>query len=309
MNKTTTGVSHVEVPADRAGQRLDNFLAARLKGVPRSLIYRIIRKGQVRVNGGRAKPATRLESGDVVRIPPASVREGKSGQVPASVLQLLSEAICFEGHGVMVLNKPAGMAVHGGSGLGWGVIDAVRVLRPGMKVDLVHRLDRDTSGCLLLALDGEALRELNEQLSNDQVEKRYLCLMHGRLKEDLVRVNEPIGQYQRGGERFMRVDPDGKPASTTFRLLQSYGGYSFVEATLHTGRTHQIRVHADHLGLSLAGDKRYSSDGRQKFWSDRGCKRLFLHAHQLRFSTRDGDEQMVDAPLPDELRAVLDGLI
>lgn len=307
-NKASSSVSHVEVPQDRAGQRLDNFLAARLKGLPRSVIYRIIRTGQVRVNGGRAKPATRLETGDMVRIPPASVREAKPGQVPPAVLQLLANAICFEQYGVMVLDKPAGMAVHAGSGLGWGVIDAVRALRPGSSVDLVHRLDRETSGCLLLALDGDALRDLHEQLDNDQVEKRYLCLMDGRLKEDLVKVIEPIGQFQRGGERYMRVDPDGKPAATTFRLLQMYGNYSFVEATLHTGRTHQIRVHAAHLELPLVGDKRYSPAARQKFWAGKGCKRMFLHAHQLRFFTRGGDEQLVSSALPDDLRGLLDCL-
>ncbi|MCW8925483.1 MAG: RluA family pseudouridine synthase [Xanthomonadales bacterium] len=307
-NRASSSVSHVEVPEDRAGQRLDNFLSARLKGLPRSVIYRIIRTGQVRVNGGRAKPATRLEGGDRVRIPPVAVREGKPGQVPPAVLKLLSEAICFEKHGVLVLDKPAGMAVHGGSGLGWGVIDAVRTMRPGMSVDLVHRLDRETSGCLLLALDRETLRELHEQLATDRIEKRYLCLLDGQLKEDLVEVHEPIGQFQRGGERFMRVDPAGKPAFTTFRLLQPYGDYSFVEATLHTGRTHQIRVHAAHLDLPLVGDKRYSPAARQNFWADKSCKRMFLHAHQLRFFTRDGDEQLVSSRLPDDLRALLDNL-
>lgn len=287
---------------------MDNFLSARLKGLPRSVIYRIIRTGQVRVNGGRAKPATRLEAGDVVRVPPVSTHESKPGQAPDPVIKLLSKAICFEKYGVMVLDKPAGMAVHAGSGLNWGVIDAVRAMRPGMSVDLVHRLDRETSGCLLLALDGDALRELHEQLDNGQVEKRYLCLMDGRLREDLVEVHEPIGQFQRGGERFMRVDPEGKPAFTTFRHLQAYGHYSFVEATLHTGRTHQIRVHAAHLELPLVGDKRYSPTARQKYWADKGCKRMFLHAHQLRFLTRDGDEQLVSCRLPDALRALLDNL-
>jgi len=208
----------------------------------------------------------------------------------------------------MVLDKPAGMAVHAGSGLSWGVIDAVRALRPGMSIDLVHRLDRETSGCLLLALDGDALRELNEQILGDQVEKRYLCLMDGRLPEDRVRVDEPIGQFQRGGQRFMRVDQDGKPASTTFRLLQTYGDCSFVEAILHTGRTHQIRVHAAHLGMPLAGDRRYSSEPRQKFWASRGCKRMFLHAHRLQFYTRNGEEQLVSAPLPTELSELLETL-
>ena len=309
MNKVSSTVNYVEVSQDRDGQRLDNFLTARLKGLPRSVIYRIIRTGQVRVNGGRAKPATRLETGDVVRIPPASVRENKSGDIPPAVLQLLNRSICYEGHGVMVIDKPAGMAVHSGSGLSWGVVDVVRKMRPGKNVDLVHRLDRETSGCLLLALDGDALRELNTQIKNNQIEKRYLCLLDGQLKHDLVEVNEPIGKFERSGQRFMRVDPEGKPAHTTFRLLQNYGSCSFAEAQLHTGRTHQIRVHAVHLGMSLVGDKRYSPATRQKFWKAQGVKRMFLHAHQVRFYTRDGEEQLVSAPLSQELSAILEGLV
>ena len=241
----------------------------------------------------------------MVRIPPASIRENKPGDIPPAVLQLLTDSICYEANGVMVVNKPAGMAVHGGSGLTWGVIDVVRKMRPDMKVDLVHRLDRDTSGCLLLALDGGALRDLNEQIKNDQVEKRYLCLLDGKLKYDLVEADEPIGQFERSGQRFMRVDPEGKPARTTFRLLQNYGNCSFAEAQLHTGRTHQIRVHAAHLGSPLVGDKRYSPTSRQKFWKAADCKRMFLHAHQLRFYTRDGEEQLVSSQLPEELGKLL----
>jgi len=308
MNKVSSTVNYVEVSQDRDGQRLDNFLSARLKGLPRSLVYRIIRTGQVRVNGGRAKPATRLEAGDMVRIPPASVRENKPGDFPPAVLKLLTGSICYEGHGVMVIDKPAGMAVHGGSGLAWGVIDVVRKMRPGMNIDLVHRLDRDTSGCLILALNGDTLRDLNTQIKNNQVEKRYLCLMDGKLKQDLVDVNEPIGKFERSGQRFMRVVPEGKFAHTTFRLLQDYAGCSFAEAQLHTGRTHQIRVHATHLGTPLAGDKLYSPTARQKFWKAEGLKRMFLHAHQVRFYTADGEEQLVSSPLPKELSGLLEKL-
>ena len=308
MNKVRSAVSLVEVTQDRDGQRLDNFLTARLKGIPRSLIYRIIRTGQVRVNGGRAKPATRLETGDIVRVPPASVRENKAGDIPPAVLKLLNQSICYESHGIMVINKPAGMAVHGGSGLSWGVVDAVRKMRPGMKVDLVHRLDRETSGCLLLALDGDALRDLNTQITNNQVEKRYLCLMDGKLEHETVQVNEPIGQFERAGQKFMRVDPQGKPAHTTFRLLQNYGDCSFAQAQLHTGRTHQIRVHAAHLGASLAGDKRYSPTVRQKYWKAQGLKRMFLHAHQVQFFTGNGEQQLVSSQLPGELRSLLEKL-
>jgi 23S rRNA pseudouridine955/2504/2580 synthase len=308
MNKVSSGVSHVEVSPDRDGQRLDNFLAARMKGLPKSVIYRVIRKGQVRVNGGRAKPATRVATGDIVRIPPATLRDKSSSDIPPAVIKLLEDSVCYEDHGVMVVNKPAGMAVHAGSGLAWGVIDAVRKIRPGINVDLVHRLDRETSGCLLLALDGEALRELNTQIQQNQIEKRYLCLLDGILKQDRLDVHEPIGKYERAGQRFMRIDPEGKPAHTTFQLLQNYGPCSFAEAHLHTGRTHQIRVHAAHLGLPLAGDKRYSPADRQKFWKSKGLKRMFLHAHQLRFYTRDGEQQLVSAPLPEELGQLLEGL-
>lgn len=308
MNKVTSTVNYVEVSPDRDGQRLDNFLSARLKGLPRSVIYRIIRTGQVRVNGGRAKPATRLETGDMIRIPPASVRENKPGDIPPGVVSLLNQSICFEGHGVLVVDKPAGMAVHGGSGLAWGVVDVVRKIRPAMNVDLVHRLDRDTSGCLLLALGGDALRELNTQIKTNQVEKRYLCLLDGNLPQDRVEVNEPIGQFERSGQRFMRVDQHGKSAHTTFRLLQNYGACSFAEAQLHTGRTHQIRVHAAHLGIPLVGDKRYSPAARQKFWKAQGVRRMFLHAHQLSFFTQDGQKQLVSSPLPPELSQLLENL-
>ena len=308
MNKVSSAVSMVEVTQDRVGQRLDNFLSARLKGLPRSVIYRIIRTGQVRVNGGRAKPATRLEAGDTVRIPPVSLRQNKTGDIPPAVLQLLKRSICYEAHGVMVINKPAGMAVHGGSGLSWGVVDAVRKLRPDLNVDLVHRLDRETSGCLVLALNGDALRDLNTQIINDQFEKRYLCLMDGMLKQAHINVNEPIGQFERSGQKFMRVDPNGKPAQTTFRLIQNYAAYSYAEAQLHTGRTHQIRVHAAHLGLPLAADDRYSPAPRQKFWKAQGLRRMFLHAHQVNFHTANGEQQLVSAPLPVELGQLLEKL-
>lgn len=308
MNKVTSTVNHVEVSADRDGQRLDNFISARLKGVPRSVIYRIIRKGQVRVNGGRAKPATRLSTGDLVRIPPASIRENPGGDIPPAVISLLQKSILFESQGIMVVNKPAGMAVHAGSGMKWGVVDVVRKLRPDRSIDLVHRLDRETSGCLLMAMNGEALRELNQQINNNTVDKRYLCLLDGLLKQERTEITEPIGQYERAGQKFMRVDADGKPAHTIFRLLQNYGPCSFAEAELLSGRTHQIRVHAAHMGMALPGDKRYSTPDRQKFWKTKGLKRMFLHAHQLRFLSLDGHEQLVSSPLPEDLAGLLESL-
>ncbi len=305
MSKINSTVNHVEISQDRAGQRLDNFLMSRLKGVPRSVIYRVIRTGQVRINGRRAKPSSRLEEGDSVRVPPASVRHNKPAEIPPAVMQILDGAVCYEAHGVMVIDKPAGMAVHGGSGLAWGIVDAVRKLRPQSKVDLVHRLDRETSGCLLLALGGDTLRDLNKQLLQNKIEKRYLCLLDGHMQEDLIEVNQPIDKTVRSGERFMRVDSNGKPAQTTFRLLQHLGPYSYAEAQIHTGRTHQIRVHATHLGLGLVGDKRYASAVRQKHWKEEGIKRLFLHAHQLIFHTTGGERQLVSLQLPPELKGFL----
>jgi 23S rRNA pseudouridine955/2504/2580 synthase len=306
MKKVTSGVNMVEVTQDRDGQRLDNFLMARLKGVPKSVVYRIIRKGQVRINGGRAKPSSRLSAGDVVRVPPASTRSQTTTDIPPVVLDLLSKAVLFESDGVMVIDKPAGMAVHAGSGLSWGVIDVMRKLRPESNIDLVHRLDRETSGCMLLAMNGDALRSLNNQITADQIDKRYLCLLDGLMSSSSVEVDQPIGSFQRSGERSMRVDEDGKPARTTFRQLEVYAGCSFAEAELHTGRTHQIRVHAAFLDLPLVGDKRYAPKARQKYWRVKGAKRLFLHAHQLRFNTSDGSEQLVNSHLPADLRQILD---
>jgi 23S rRNA pseudouridine955/2504/2580 synthase len=208
----------------------------------------------------------------------------------------------------MVIDKPAGMAVHGGSGLSWGVIDAIRKMRPHLGVDLVHRLDRETSGCMLLALSGEALKNLGTQMQNNVIEKRYLCLLDGQMEQELIEVREPISKFERSGQRYMAVDASGKDAHTTLRRLQDFGGYSFAEAHLHTGRTHQIRVHAHHLGLPLAGDKLYSPAPRQKFWKTRGLRRMFLHAHQVSFLDGKGNEQMVSCPLPGELKDLLEKL-
>lgn len=307
-NRKTSGVSHVEVSRHRHGQRLDNFLSARLKGVPRSLIYRLIRTGQVRVNGGRARPSRRLETGDMVRIPPAKMRGQGNPDIPRKAIDLLAASICFDDGDIMVVDKPAGMAVHGGSGVDWGVVDVVRRLRPAKQVDLVHRLDRVTSGCLLIALSGAALKWLNDQLAAQRIDKRYLCLLDGVLPQSVVEVDEPIGRSERAGERLMQVDPAGKPAHTTFSKLHDYGSCSYAEANLHSGRTHQIRVHAAHLGMALAGDRVYAPAARQDHWRQMGLSRLFLHAHQVSFTTLDGAGQLVSAALPDDLRTFLDTL-
>ena len=305
----SSGAYLVEVDSNRAGQRLDNFLAGKLKGVPKSAVYRMIRTGQVRINGGRCKAASRLEEGDKVRIPPAQTRDRGEVVVSDRVIQQLEDAIIHESPDLLLINKPSGMAVHSGSGLPWGLIDAIRQSRPGEYVELVHRLDRETSGCLVLARNGPALNALSAQFRDGQVQKRYLCLMNGRMREAVIDVDAPLRKVQSGNTGLVEVDAEeGKPALTRFHLLQDYRDCSYVEVELFTGRTHQIRAHAKHLGLPLAGDDRYASRESLKKWKKRGLGRIFLHAHRLGLNALSGEPLTFDAPLPGPLRKVLDRL-
>lgn len=304
--KSSQGVQLVTVDSDREGQRLDNFITARLPGVPRSLVYRLIRTGQVRINGRRAKPATRLVRGDEVRLPPAHVSAGQQGDVPDNAVKAVMSAIIGQHEDFLVLNKESGMAVHGGSGLAWGLIDALRKQFPDESLELVHRLDRETSGCLLVARNLQALRFLRSQFAAHNVEKKYLCALNGRMREDKIIVDEPLVSIERGGERLMAVGEGGKPARTILTLLAHYGPYSYVEAEPETGRTHQIRVHAAHLGLPIAGDTKYSSKAQCREVKKLGLKRLFLHAHSLRFEYPEGEVQQFGLPLPEALRSFLD---
>lgn len=301
-------VRQVEVRRDRDGQRLDNFLARQLKDVPRGALYRLIRTGQVRVNGGRARPDRKLAVGDVVRIPPVSQREGESPRVSEAVCAQIEAAILYEDDDLLVVDKPSGMAVHAGSGLAWGLIDAVRQIRPGRGIELVHRIDRETSGCLVLACNGAALRHLGEQFRTGQVGKRYLCLLDGRLKEAVVEVDAPIGADLKDGEKHMAVDAEGRRAVTRFTRLEDYSRGCYARAEIDTGRTHQIRVHAHHIGAPLAGDRRYGDAESQKFWRELGLSRLFLHAAELEVTAPSGERMSFSAPLPPELRRCLDSL-
>jgi 23S rRNA pseudouridine955/2504/2580 synthase len=302
------GVRTETVGQGHQGQRLDNYLFGLLKGVPRKVVYKIIRTGQVRINGRRARPGARLAVGDQVRIPPVRLPMARSGTVPGPVLEQLAGAVLFEDDDHLLVDKPAGMAVHGGSGVVWGIVDAMRQVRPDDEVELVHRLDRDTSGCLLLAKNRSAMRRLQGQFRRGEPEKRYLSLLDGHLSEAHLLVDQPLLKTERGGERFMVVDPAGKPATTEFSLLHRYPDCSYVEVVLLTGRTHQIRAHAAFLGAPLAGDTRYATSARCRHWHGRGLRRLFLHAHSL--SVQDGAGQPLNfsSPLPEELRAVLDAL-
>ncbi len=303
-----TSVQLVKVSADHDGQRLDNFLSARLKGLPRAAVYRMIRTGQVRINGGRCKPFTRLCEGDQVRVPPARIREPGKILISAPVCSQIRDSILFKNNDFLVLDKPSGMAVHAGSGLPWGLIDVVRQLHPGEYCELAHRLDRETSGCLVLARNGKALQRLSGLFREGRVQKFYLCLLAGEMKESMIEVDAPLLKVQAGAERQIEVNPAGKAALTRFRRLQAYCAATYAEVELLSGRTHQIRVHARHIGLPLAGESRYASKESVKQWKKRGLHRVFLHAQRLSFEISPGEKMEFNAPLPPNLKAVLDHL-
>mgnify|MGYP003295811773 CR=1 FL=1 len=311
-----TAARTVRISEDREGQRLDNFLLGLLKGAPRSLVYKLVRSGQVRVNGGRCKAERRLEEGDEVRIPP--VRLDAAGDAPkappTSMLAAREAAIVFEDARLLAISKPSGIASHGGSGISFGVIEAMRVLRPRDKLELVHRLDRDTSGLLVLAKKRSALIELQALLREDHgagIAKRYLALLSGRMPSGTMTVEAPllVGLRQ-GGERHVQVSDAGKPSISHFRLLERCGGQSYCEVRIETGRTHQIRVHAQHLGHPVAGDDKYGDAAANRRLRDSvGLRRLFLHASTLEFALDGGKAPyLLNAPLAPDLVAVLDAL-
>lgn len=301
------------VADDVAGQRIDNFLLHQLKGVPRSLVYRILRSGEVRVNKGRTRPDYRLLAGDVVRVPPLRLPEAPPPARPgAGVIRDLAARVLYEEGGLLVLDKPAGLAVHGGSGVSWGVIEALRVARPDLPfVELVHRLDRDTSGLLMIATKRSMLRELHEQLRQQgQVRKTYVALLAGRLKGAEHRVSATLLKTESGGERIVRVARDGKEAVTDFRVLERIGETTLVEASPLTGRTHQIRVHAQYLGHPLLGDEKYGRDDLNRHYRQlAGLQRLFLHARDLQLRLPGATKKTeLHCPLAADLAAVLERL-
>ena len=298
-----TAVQLLEVAPELAGQRIDNFLRTQLKGVPKTLIYRILRKGEVRVNKGRIKPEYKLQAGDVVRVPPLRLAErDEPAPLAQGLLERLEAAIVYEDKALIVLNKPAGIAVHGGSGLNYGVIEAFRQLRPEAKeIELVHRLDRDTSGLLMIAKKRSMLRDLREALRGDGGGKRYLALVRGNWPAAKKQVRAPLMKNNlRSGERMVEVNVEGKDALTEFRVLRRFGDFAtLVEASPITGRTHQIRVHAKHAGHSIAGDSKYGDEEFTREIRELGGKRLFLHAHSLQVKLPEGNILKVEAPVDD----------
>lgn len=304
-------VQWVTVETDQQGQRLDNFLLSRLKSVPKSLIYKTIRSGNVRVNKGRIKPDYRLQEGDVVRIPPFRVGAKAEHKPSSHLLSLLKERVIFEDEQFIALDKPCGLAVHAGSGVAVGVIEALRVLYPQYSgLQLVHRLDRETSGCLLLAKSRKALLSAQQAFIDGRVNKRYLALTKGHWQNEQTSIDAPlVRQSLKAGERMVEVDGEGKSALTDFLVLERFSVGDYVEVKIYTGRTHQIRVHAQQAGHVLAGDDKYGDKTFNKEMKKVGLKRLFLHAAQLELDLVDSGQALsLAAPLSADLQAVLTNL-
>jgi 23S rRNA pseudouridine955/2504/2580 synthase len=309
-DETFLKVQFITIEPELEGQRIDNFLRTLLKGVPKSLIYRILRIGEIRVNKKRVKPEYKLLTNDELRIPP--IRVSEPSEVPSTKLDKvasLENHILFEDEWLIVLNKPSGTAVHGGSGLSFGVIEALRALRPDQKfLELVHRLDRDTSGCLLIAKKRSALKSLHEQLRDKQVDKRYQALVSGNWPDNRFKVKAPlIKNVLKSGERMVSVNEvEGKPSETRFRILNQYKDATLVEASPITGRTHQIRVHCLHAGHPIACDDKYGDNNFDSKMQRLGLSRLFLHAYSLSFIHPNSNERVnYQAPLDNALKNAL----
>ncbi len=310
---------NVRIAEDRDGQRIDNFLLGYLKGAPRSLVYKLLRSGQVRVNGGRVKAERKLEAGDMVRIPPVRIDEpGDKGSPPQGFMEAMQAAIVYEDERLLALNKPSGVASHGGSGISFGAIETLRALRPRETLELVHRLDRDTSGLLLVARKRSALVELQALMREQDgagrragIRKRYLALLVGRMPDGTMSVDAPLHVgLRQGGERHVQVNDNGKPSLSHFKVLERRGGQSYCEVRIDSGRTHQIRVHARHIGHPVAGDDKYGDPAvNRRLREQIGLKRLFLHAASLEFALDEGrTPYLLTAPLAPELLDALDRL-
>jgi 23S rRNA pseudouridine955/2504/2580 synthase len=300
------------VTADEAGQRIDNFLMRHFKTVPRSRVYRLLRKGEVRVNRKRVEAEYRIQEGDEVRLPPVRIEtDAQPGRPSSSLLELIERAVIFQDKHLLIVNKPAGVAVHGGSGMSFGVIEALRASRPRETLELVHRLDRDTSGCLAVARDRSTLVALHALIRAGGMHKTYLALVAGSWQLGTKRIDAPLATDNRQhGERHVRVAPAGKDSVSVFKPVQFFGSLAtLMEVDIPTGRTHQIRVHASFAGHSLLGDDKYGDRGRNADLKSHGLKRTFLHAQSLAFEwPGSGVPFHVSAPLPEELSAVLDAI-
>jgi len=306
-------VQIIIIDEDRAGQRIDNFLFSRLNRVPKSHVYRLIRTGQVRVNGKRIKAKYHLLADDKVRIPPIRLKvDDKKVDLDERTTKTLEEAILFEDDDLLIINKPEGMAVHGGSNINKGLIDSLKTLRPTVKsLELAHRLDKPTSGCLILTKKISVLRKIHQQMRDHSIKKCYHVLVDGRWPKSLNKIDVPLKKNTlRSGERIVRVDNSGKMALTTFNVIATYQDATFIEARLKTGRTHQIRVHCQYAKHPVIGDHKYmNSEGQKKFKTQYAINRLGLHAYSLEFIHPNTNELLsVTAPYPASFQSALNNL-
>lgn len=311
MSEIRTQVQFVDIDEDMAGQRIDNFLRNQLKNIPKSMIYRIVRKGEVRVNKKRIKAEYKLKAGDLVRIPPVTIEEKVEENVPSTKLNKVSEleqCIIYEDDHMLILNKPSGTAVHGGSGLKFGAIEALRALRPEARfLELVHRIDRDTSGILLVAKKRSALRHLQAQFREKTVQKYYFALVMGEWKNSYKVVNAPLLKNEVNS--IVRVNPNGKASETRFKVLEKFKDATLIQASPITGRTHQIRVHTQYTGHPIAWDDRYGDRRFDAYTGKVGLDRLFLHAANIKFTHPGSEEKMdISAPMEARLEKALTGL-
>ncbi len=311
FNSKKSDVQYINVGPEQAGRRIDNFLAGYLRNIPKTRLYRMLRKGEVRVNSARVKQDYRLLSDDIVRIPPLYLSTANNGMRPSQgLLQLLNRSILFEDDYLLAINKPAGIAVHAGSGQQFGVIEALRTIRPHVScLELVHRLDKATSGCLLVAKDHRVLREMHASLRGNNIKKKYIALLKGKLHAQQKDVSLPLRRDGlRSGERMVTVQEGGKHANSRFYMQREYTDASLVRVELMTGRTHQIRVHAAHIGHPVAGDMKYGDRDFNRHVKQAGLKRMFLHAESLTFVMPHSNREItIEAPLPDDLTSFLNG--
>ncbi|PCS22321.1 23S rRNA pseudouridine(955/2504/2580) synthase RluC [Candidatus Enterovibrio escicola] len=311
MNREEPKVQFIKISDDIAGQRIDNFLRNRFKKVPSSMIYRILRKGRVRVNKKRIKPEYKLKNEDVIRLPPIKIQETMEVTVPNTNLEFvtrLEKCVVYEDDHILILNKPSGTAVHGGSGLCFGVIEAMRALRPYVRfLELVHRIDRDTSGILLIAKKRSVLRHLQVQFREKTVKKHYFALVMGNWKPTMCKVTAPLLKNEMNS--IVRVNQSGKKCETRFKVLEQFEEATLVQATPITGRTHQIRVHAQYSGHPIAWDGRYGDQRFDAYTKQFGLSRLFLHAANIKFTHPVTEEKMdISAPMNKLLEGVIEGL-
>lgn len=308
-------VKFVEATSEDEGQRVDNFLMRHFRNVPKTLIYRVIRKGEVRVNKGRVKQNTRLKEGDVVRLPPIKVPEKTQFSIPQGQMQRIEDNILYEDNDLMVINKPSGIAVHGGSGINFGLIEILREMRPlAKRIELVHRLDRDTSGCILIAKKAMVLKALHAQIREDKMVKEYITLLTGRWDKSKHKIDLPLAKNTlQSGERMVKVDPDGKQSISFFNLVEYYNqsqSASLVTVRLKTGRTHQIRVHALSQGCPIIGDDKYGIREVNRDSKKLGMKRLALHAQFLSFTHPNIEDKKqswlkIEAPLHEDFKKTI----